>query len=243
MPEPAILALMGLIVLGAFVAKGATGFGESLLIVPLFLLFLDIKVALPVVLITTFGADIYMLYHHHRDVQWRGLAVMIAAAVVGVVGGTLLFQQLQSGLLKTVFAAFVLLFAVRMLLTRNRKVTTREPNPIYGFVSGGTAGFIDALLGTGGPPLIIYLSWLGLGKTPFRATFILLAFALHLVRVTSYAATGLFTRQIVLTGLCLLVPMILGAMIGRKLHDRLNETLFQRIAAVVLLIIGVKLLL
>ena len=104
------------------------------------------------------------------------------------------------------------------------------------------AGVLGGLFGTGGPPLIMYFSWLGLNKSAFRATFVILAFAIHLTRVVSYSATGLFSRSTLLTGLCLLPPMILGALVGRRLHDRLDEVLFGRIAAVVLLVISVKLL-
>lgn len=243
MPDVWILIVMGLIVAGAFVAKGATGFGDSLIVVPLFLLMADIKFVLPVVLLTTICADVYLLYHHHKEVRWRGLPVVIATAVVGAVLGTLVLQRAQSDVLKTVFGVFVLLFAVRMLLKRSKKAEPREPNAALGAAAGSTAGFIDAVLGTGGPPLIIYYDWLGLAKTAFRATFIMLAFSLHSARVVSYALTGLINRHMLLTAACLVPPMVLGALMGRRLHDRLNETLFSRIAAGVLLVIGVKLLL
>lgn len=242
MPEPALLALMGAIVLLAFVAKGATGFGESLLIVPAFLLFMDIKVALPVVLITTASADVYLLYHHHRDVHRPGLWIVVLAAVVGVGGGTLAFRLVGSDLLRQAFAGFVLLFALRLLLEREREVAQRTPSAAWGAVAGLAAGFLDAVFGTGGPPLIIYFTFLGLPRSPFRATFVVVAFTLHLSRIVAYAATGLFTRPILLTGLCLIAPMILGALLGRRLHQRLDDALFRRIAAVTLLVVGAKLL-
>jgi uncharacterized protein len=243
MPEVWIIILMGLIVVGAFVAKGATGFGDSLIVVPLFLLMADIKFVLPVVLLTTICADVYLLYHHHKEVHWRGLGVVIVTAVVGAVAGTLVLQRAQSNTLKTIFAVFVLLFAVRMLLKRSNKTEPRSPHPVLGAAAGSSAGFIDAVLGTGGPPLIIYYDWLGLGKTAFRATFVMLAVSLHSARIVSYALTGLIHRHMLFTAACLVPPMIVGALLGRKLHNRLNEILFSRIAAGVLLIIGTKLLL
>ena len=234
---------MGLIVAGAFVAKGAMGFGDSLIVVPLFLLFADIKFVLPVVLLTTICADVYLLFNHYKEVHWRGIWVVIITAVVGAVGGTLVLQRAQSDVLKTAFAVFVLLFALRMLFRRPKTTTPREPNTALGAVAGSTAGFIDAVLGTGGPPLIIYYDWLGLAKTAFRATFVMLAFSLHSARVVSYTFTGLISHHMLLTAACLIPPMILGSLVGRKLHNRLNELLFSRIAAAVLIVIGAKLLL
>ena len=242
MPELWILSLMVVIVLVAFVAKGATGFGESLLIVTLFLLLLDIKVALPVALVTTAAADLYLLYHHHRDIHRPGLWVVLATAVLGVGLGTLLFTHLDSAALQTGFAVFVLLFAAKLLFFDRPADQVRSPHPVLGGVTGASAGFIDAIFGTGGPPIIMYLTWLGLDKSAFRATFIVMAFSLHSTRIVSYSVAGLLTREVLLTGLCLLPAMVAGALIGRRLHDRLDDRLFRKIAAVVLCIIGAKLL-
>ncbi len=243
MPEVWVLVLMGLIVAGAFVAKGAMGFGDSLIVVPLFLLLADIKFVLPVVLLTTICGDVYLLVNHYREVHWRGFWAVMVTAVLGAVGGTLVLQRAQSNELKMAFAIFVLLFALRMLLKRQKKLTPREPNVALGAAAGSSAGFIDAVLGTGGPPLIIYYDWLGLAKTAFRATFTMLAFTLHSTRVVSYAVTGLISRSMLLTAACLVPTMVVGALVGRKLHNRLNETLFSRIAAAVLIVIGIRLLL
>ncbi len=237
-----MLALMALFVLVAFVAKGATGFGESLIIVPLFLLLLDIKVALPVALITTASADIYLLYHHHRDIHRPGLGILVVAAVAGVGAGTALLAVLDSHVLQTGFALFVLAFAVKLLVERRTATTVREPHAVWAGLSGASAGFIDAIFGTGGPPLIMYLTWLGLPKSAFRATFVVLAFSLHTTRLVSYGIAGLLQPSVLLTGAVLLPTMIVGALIGRRLHTRLNEALFRRLTAVVLIVIGIKLL-
>jgi hypothetical protein len=242
MPPAWILALMTGIVLVAFVAKGATGFGESLLIVPLFLLLLDFKTALPVALVTTAAADVYLLAHHHRDVHRPGLAVLVLFAVLGVAAGTLLLATLDSAVLQRAFAVFVLAFALKLLLYPAPTGRVQAPHPGWAALSGGAAGFIDAVFGTGGPPLIMYLSWLGLPKSPFRATFVVLAFSLHTSRLVSYGTAGLLSREVLLTGAILLPAMIAGAMLGRRLHHRLDERLFQRIAAGVLIVIGMKLL-
>jgi hypothetical protein len=243
MPDFGILSLMMGIVLVAFVAKGATGFGESLIIVPVFLLLLEFKTALPVALVTTAGADVYLLWHHHRDVHRKGLAVLVTAAVLGVVAGTLLLTRLDSGVLQQAFALFVLAFAVKLLVVAPARRAVREPRPGLATLSGGAGGLLDAVFGTGGPPLIMYLSWLGLPKSAFRATFVVLAFSLHTTRLVSYGAAGLLGRDVLLTGLALLPAMIGGALLGRRLHHRLDERLFQRLAAIVLLVIGVRLLL
>lgn len=158
MPEPWILGLMMLIVLFAFVAKGAAGFGESLILIPLFMLLVDIKLALPVALVTTAGADVYLLWHHHRDIHRQGLAVVLIMAVCGVALGTWLLAGLESAALQTAFAVVLLAFAAKLMFFDQQPTTVRAPHPVWGAVAGLAAGTIDALFGTGGPPLIIYLT-------------------------------------------------------------------------------------
>ncbi len=243
MPDLLTLALMGLIVTGAFVAKGAVGFGEALIMVPLFVLLADMKVVLPVVLLTTICADVYLLAHHHGEVSWEGLWVLLLAAVVGVVGGTWALGRIPGALLQPAFGVLVFLFSLRMLLKGSRATRPRSPRAPLAGAAGGAAGFIDAMMGTGGPPAVIYFDWLGLGKSSFRATFVLLAFVLHTSRIVAYWATGLIHRQTLITAACLLLPMVLGAALGRKLHSRLDERLFSRVTAGILMVVSLRLLL
>lgn len=243
MPEPHILALLMVIVLIAFVAKGATGFGESLVMVPLFLLLLDIKLALPAALVATAAGDVYLIWLHHRDVHWPGVVVVLAAAVAGVVLGTLLLEGVESAILQRCFAVLVLAFALKLFFFHRVSTVVRRPHPGWGGLAGFSSGAIDAAFGTGGPPLVIYVSYLGLPRAAFRATLVLLAISLSASRLVTYSVAGLMTRQVWLLGGLLVAPMILGALLGKRLHERVDEGLFRKAIALMLLVIGVRLLL
>ncbi|MDY0000408.1 MAG: sulfite exporter TauE/SafE family protein [Polyangia bacterium] len=242
MPELHILALLMVIVMAAFVAKGATGFGESLVMVPLFLLLLDMKLALPVALVATVAGDIYLIWQHHRDVHWPGMPVVLVTAVAGVILGTLLLQGLDGAILQKYFAALVIAFALNLFFLNKVSETLRKPHPLLGGLAGLSSGAIDAAFGTGGPPLVMYVSWLGLPRAAFRATLVLLAISLCSSRLVTYSLAGLMTRQVWLLGSLLVLPMILGALIGRLVHQRVNEALFRKMIALLLVVIGIKLL-
>ena len=168
--------------------------------VPMFLLLLDIKTALPTALVMTTAADVYILRHHYRDIHRAGLVVTMVAAVMGIIAGTFLLSVADSETLKTALAVLVIAFATKMLFDKPRAPVLRAPNRALAGGAGLGAGVIDAMLGTGGPPLIMYFSWLGLTKAAFRATFVALALVIHVSRIASYTVAGLFTREILLTG-------------------------------------------
>lgn len=242
MPDVTILALMMLVVLGSFVAKGATGFGESLIMVPLFLLLVDFKIALPVALVATGASDIYLLWHHHKEIHRRGVWIVLALELVGVALGTLGLRGLDAAFLQKCFAVVVLAFAIKLLFFDRPAAAGRTPHPLWGGLTGLAAGGIDAAFGTGGPPLVIYVSYLRLSRAAFRATLVLMAFGLSSSRMVAYSVAGLMSWEILATGALLVVPMVLGALLGRRLHEHLNEELFRRGTALLLLVIGVKLL-
>lgn len=242
MPDPTVLALLAAIVVLAFVAKGAAGFGESLIMVPLFALLVDLRVALVLGLVTSHGADWALLAHHREERAPVHLPWMIGAAVLGVAAGAALGQVLPADVWKRILGVVVLLFALRLLFRDPQGRPAQAPRKLLGVISGGLAGLLDALFGTGGPPLIVYFSWLGLPPAAFRATFVVTAaFGLHLPRFVAYAATGLLTPSALLTALALLPTMLLGTWIGAQLHPHINERTFRRAAAAVLLVVGLEL--
>jgi uncharacterized membrane protein YfcA len=63
------------------------------------------------------------------------------------------------------------------------------------------------------------------------------------VRVPSYAAFGLITAPRMWSALAVLPAVILGAVIGNRIHLRIEEDTFRRLVSAALLLIGLLLLL
>jgi len=242
MPDVTVLSLLAAIVLLAFVAKGAAGFGEGLIMMPLFVLLVDIRLALVLGLVTSHGADWALLARHWKAAARTHLPWMVAAAMAGVGVGTSLGRVLPTAAWERGLGMVVLVFALRLLLLNRRAETTHAPLRILGVISGALAGVLDALFGTGGPPVIVYFTWLGLRPAAFRATFVMTAaFGLHIPRFIAYAASGLLGGGAMLTALALLPAMLLGTWIGARIHPHINDRTFRKVAAAVLLVVGLKL--
>ncbi|MCX6802471.1 MAG: sulfite exporter TauE/SafE family protein [Candidatus Diapherotrites archaeon] len=239
MPGLEILFLMCLVVLFAYLVKGISGFAEGMIMMSLCLLFLDIKFVLPAMLAVMLAGDIYNSFRLKKDVEWKTIRLAILPAIAGVILGTILLSVLGSALIKIAFGIFVSLFALNLLLS-SKKETPGKINRLWGAAAGFSGGLIEALLGTGGPPVVIYLNHTGLKKAAFRATCAAFFLVFNLARLPAYLFAGILTIDTVLVGIALVPAMVLGTALGMKAHNFFDEKVFAKCVAVLLLLIGLK---
>jgi uncharacterized membrane protein YfcA len=236
-----IVLLLSLFIAFAYVVKGVSGFGEGMVFITLSLLFLDIKFILPIAAVLMLAADLYMIYHTRRDINRRAFYIMAVPVIIGVMAGAYMLSVLDSAILETALGIFIILFAIKMLFFDNGR-TARRIRKSLGTVAGFFGGLLDGLLGTGGPPIVMYLSYSGLTKAAFRATCIMTFFVYHIFRILGYSYFNILTTETVQIGLLLIPGMILGSIIGMKIHPKLNERMFRKLIAVMLLVIGIALI-
>ena len=98
------------------------------------------------------------------------------------------------------------------------------------------------MFGTGGPPLIVYYRFNGVSKAVFRGNLMAIFLLMTAVRVPSYAAFGLITWPRIWSSFAVLPAVLLGALIGNRIHLRIGEAAFRRLVAVALVAIGLVLL-
>ena len=109
-------------------------------------------------------------------------------------------------------------------------------------IAGFIGGFLDALMGTGGPPIVMYLSHINVKKAVFRATCTMSFFIFHISRLITYTYSGIINLEIIKMGLILVPAMILGSAVGIFIHSKIDDKLFKKIVSFILLIIGALLL-
>jgi uncharacterized membrane protein YfcA len=204
--------------------------------ITLALLFLDIKYILPVAAVLMLAADAYLIYHTRKDVNMRAFYIMAVPVIIGVFFGAYMLSVLDSAVLKMALGVFIFLFAVKMLFFDGGRAARRLRKSL-GSVAGFFGGLLDGVFGTGGPPIVMYLT-----KKTFRATCIMTFFVYHVFRVVGYSYFGIMTFETVQIGLLLIPGMILGSVLGMRIHPKLDEKTFSKLIAVMLLVIGVVLI-
>ena len=218
------------------------GFGAGLIAVGAMALFMprvtDVVVLL---LLVSFPAEISVVSRARKEIAWRGVWWVCAGLAVGVVVGARILSRSQPGIVLTALAGVLIVASVAFLLIPSRQAI-RWPTwsqPAVGLLSGVLAG----LFGTGGPPLILYFRLSGANKAVFRGNLMAIFLLTTLVRLPTYALTGLITAPRLWSALAVAPAAVLGGWLGHRIHLVVSEETFRKLVSVALCAIGVLLLL
>ena len=97
--------------------------------------------------------------------------------------------------------------------------------------------------GMAGPMFVVYLNALDLDKARFRATMSAILFLLALLRAGGYGGLGFYDARVVALIALLLPAMMVGMVLGERVHHGMPEAIFRRVVAVLLVASGIALLL
>lgn len=243
------MALCGLIYLLAGMVTGFSGFGFALTSVPLLLLVLDLKFAVPSVLLAGFFSVVVLSSNKLRFFKEPTVILVAVAMALGTVIGTYILKNsgtgslkgLDTNVLRKILGGIIIIFAFHVLFHVRQHKMSRFRGPI-GSVAGILSGILGGIFGTSGPPLVIYTHHFAEDKSAFRAQLLIL-FVLHdIFRIFLYAQSSLINIKIIKFDLILLPPLIVGLLVGSKMHFQVNETTFNRAIGTLLCLSGTLLL-
>lgn len=231
--ETAIYAIIT--VFAAGVIKGLTGFGFSLVAVPVLVVVLGARSAVPIIILLNAMANVGMFPLVRRAAHLRRIIPMILAAIAAVPLGMLLLLRLDPKTVELLAGCATIVFALAFLAGFQRPVKNEK----WGFLAAGLiSGTSNGLISTGGPPAVLFLTNQGVAKKTFRASMVAYFLFLNIASVPMFLAGGLLSASIARNALILLPGMFLGAFVGSKLLHRLPEETFRVTALVVVLVAG-----
>jgi uncharacterized membrane protein YfcA len=234
------LAAIPLIVLLAYTVFGATGFGSSLIGVPLLAHLLPLTFAVPFITLLDAAAATAQGVRLRRDTSWPVFRRLLPAILVGIAIGATLLVALPQAPLLLALGIFVSGYGVYLLLG-TRKLRTAPDWLAYPI--GLVGGIFSVTFGTGGPIYMVFLSARIHDKSVLRATSSMVVTVSVWIRIVVFLAVGLLLHPPLLTTALLMVPvMILGLVIGNRLHHALTGSGFMRFLALLFLGNGISLL-
>lgn len=240
--SPELLAAALAIVFAAYFVFGFTGFGSSLLAVPLLSQLAPLAFVLPLVLALDLVASAQIRVGAAGCPDRGELLRTFLPMAVGTAAGVLLLVWLPESLLLALLGALTLVWGLRML--HPAAALPRAPIArAWALPAGGAAGLMGSAFGVPGPPYVMYLSRRVSDKATFHAT-IASALGLHfLLRAGVFAAAGLYAQPGVVQAIVWLLPAALvGAWAGLRLQRDVPATRFFRLVALLLAAIGAALL-
>lgn len=190
--EYLILALL------SFFAGGLTlftGFGLSTILLPVFVIFFPVAIAVPSTAIVHFLNNFYKLFIYFKQINTRILIRFGLPALLASIAGAFLLQKLSSNErnLEILLGILIILISFMEMFPaiRNLKIGIKWA-PLGGVISG----FFGGLSGHQGLFRSAFLVKSGLSKNSFIATGVGIAVLVDITRLSVYGST-IFTTSII----------------------------------------------
>jgi uncharacterized protein len=239
MLTPEILLFAPAIVLGAYVIFAITGFGSTLIAVPLLAHFLPLKFVIPIVLLLDGVACVRQGLRLRGDVAKQELMPLLPFLLAGMGAGAVLLITVSGEVLLPLLGVLVAAFGAYYLM-RHESVFSLGRG--WMMPVGLIGGAISALFGISGPIYVMYLVGRGATLEQLRATIPVLFLVTVATRVVLFGFGGLFTIEVLATTVLLAPVTFLGLYLGNRLHRSIPRDKIVRLVGGLLLVNGITLL-
>lgn len=221
-----------IVVLLAAMVQSTTGFGFSLLAVPL------LSLAIPTELAVVVAATLGTLTSSVQAVGERAhgdrptIVRMLSGAAIGAPFGLLLLEVASNRQLKFGLAAVIITF----LLINLRGITLERGSNGVDLGAGVVSGVLNTSLSTNGPPLVMALHARHLPPSVFRGTISAVFAGTGVITLGLFLASGRYTtdaRELLVVA----VPtMVIGYLVGARLRPMIDPPRFRRAVMALLMV-------
>lgn len=225
------LAALAIIVFGAAIIRGLTGFGFAILAVPLMGLVVPPAeaVLLAIVLQTLIGPFGVAKSIDHIDkplVAWVALGAMVGTPL-----GLWALANTSTDVARLIIAGIAVGCFGTFLIKR-----APQPNraPTHIAATGLSSGLLNGFAAMPGPPVILYFVRPGVAPMTARGSMILVFFAAGIAGTTTAALRGLLSTHVLLLSALAFPLMLLGNQVGSRFFGVVPEKLWRSIVVALL---------
>ncbi|MGB6105565.1 MAG: sulfite exporter TauE/SafE family protein [Pusillimonas sp.] len=235
---PIFAVLAGATFIGSLL-RGFSGFGSGLLMAPVFSLVMPPTDVLALVLGINLLTTVQLLPDALRHVNWRLVLRLFIPSLAGLPVGLAVLHLVDAAVMRKTVSLIVILVALLMLAGWHYK---GRRGLIQDSGAGALSGFMTAIAGIGGPPVILYmLSDRALPLVVMRAVSLVYFSLVQGATLVPLALSGSLTLRQATYTLVLLPVAVLASLLGAYLHrwsmGRHQERV-RRISLFMLLAIG-----
>jgi uncharacterized membrane protein YfcA len=229
-----------LVILFAYTVFGISGFGSTVIAVPVLAIWLPLTVCVPLMVLLDVAASLFVGSTGHRHISRPELKRLLPFMFAGIVLGVTVLVALPQAPLKVALALFAISVGVHTIFNPTPKGRLSK----YWCVPVGIiGGALAAVFGAGGPLYIAYLSARLTDKSEIRSTISALITVSATTRALVYAFTGLLLKLPIAVGVAILAPFAWGGLrLGSRIHTGLTQEQMRRVIGIVLILTGTVLL-
>ena len=216
----------GLVVFGAGIIRGYTGFGFAMICaLGLAYVFPPAKIT-PLVLCIDFVASAWLFWTVRKDVDWKGLKLIVLGALFALPLGTLALAAVPANPMRILISLVIFLLSIALLRQKERRLS---PGPTATAGVGICSGFLTGVAALGGPPVILFYFSSDRPVVVSRASMIAFFMMTEVMGIVSSISYGLVDARVMTLSLKLLIPLGMGIWIGNHLFGKFsNEAAFRK---------------
>ncbi|MET1412739.1 sulfite exporter TauE/SafE family protein [Roseibium sp. HPY-6] len=222
-------------------SKGGFGGTLAMLAVPILTLVISPIQAAGIMLPILLLMDVVALFAYRGRADWTCLAIMLPAAVVGIIVGWAAAAYVNDNFITLLVGVTSLAFVADYVFKRRKQKTASGHKPFWGFFWGGIAGFTSFISHTGGPPYQMYTVPLRMPKLLFAGTAVIFFATVNAIKVVPYFFLGQFDTTNLATSFVLMPLALVATLAGVRLIRIINADTFYKLIYVFMGLIGAKL--
>jgi len=213
-----------------------SGFGSSILFVPLASLFFDFKTVLSITAIFHVFSNISKLLLFNKGID-KDIAIRLGIpAVIFVSIGAYLTAFIPATTIELVIGFCLIGLSIFMFINFNKELEQTNKNL---YLSGIFSGLIAGLAGSGGAIRGLALAAFNLEKAAFIATSAIIDLGVDLSRSFVYIYNGYFNRTYIYLIPFLIGTSFLGSYIGKLVLSYVSEKLFRYMVIIIVCLTSV----
>lgn len=229
--------------MAAFLASllgSVAGSGGTALLLPVLVLYVGVRDAIPILTIANLSSNLGRVWFNRREIAAPVVGWFALGAIPLALSGAMLFVITPAVILIRILGTFLLItVAWRRLGPGPRRISSARWFVPLGAGFGLLAGLLEGV----GPLMAPFFLGYGLVRGAYIGTDALATVLMQISKLAVFGGRDIVDHRILTSGLILVPFMIAGAFTGKRIVDRVSESVFVLIVDITLIVAGVSFLL
>jgi uncharacterized membrane protein YfcA len=238
--SPWLFVVAPLAVIVAYTVFGLSGFGSTVISVPILAHFLPVSYLVPLMALLDLASALIVGGRGREHLSKPELKRLLPWMFVGFVVGATVLVGVPDKYLRIALGAFAVVVGAYSILN---PVVAKQISTLWAIPAGIAGGAFATVFGAGGPIHATYLSGRLRDKHEIRATMSTLISISAFSRAVVYAISGLLLHAALWVGAVALSPFVwIGLVLGQRIHVGLTQEQMRRAVGGLIVFTGLSLL-
>lgn len=239
--EPQILITIFSAFFVASFLKGLTGLGFSTICLGFLAVFMDLKLAIPLVFLPSLSSNIMVMADAgHFFKALKRFWPLYVSAVPGLLAGILFLDRSSSEIPKAILGVVMFIYGIWGLKSGIMHLSEKKEKQLL-LPVGLLSGFVNGTTGSQIMPIMPYLLSLKMDRDMFVQT-INCAFTFNtLIMMMALGKLGMLTLPVLCLSAGGILPVALGIFLGSRIRKKVTEEIYRKAVLVLLTVLGISL--